>query len=228
MILPAKWATECPEECRCDTHSYPAYMVNCSGSSLNSIPSMVPKHLHILVFDGNKITYFENDNFVSIGLVELLVIQADFSKIRKLELGAFKGLTNLTNLSIQGNEISEIIARTSQNCSHMKDIDLRNMRIEQLERDIFCGLLKLEYINMEGNNLRYIHPVVFSGLPILESLHLSKICGFQTRTDRHFINSHSLTSLFASYCNVSSVSVETFAKVSALEWLHLSYNNLRR
>jgi len=109
----------------------------------------------------------------------------------------------------------------------MNDLDLRNNRIEQFERDIFCGLLKLEYINMEGNNLRYIHPVTFSGLPILKSLYLSKICGFQTPTDRHFINSHSLKILFMSYYIVSSVSVETFANVSALEWLHLSYNYLK-
>ena len=109
VIQPAKGATECPEECRCDTYSYLAYMVNCSGSSLNSIPSTLPTHLHKLVLDGNNITYFENDRFVSRGLVELLVIQTDFCKIRKIELEAFTGLTNLTNLSIQGNEISEII-----------------------------------------------------------------------------------------------------------------------
>ena len=42
----------------------------------------------------------------------------------------------------------------------------------------------------------------------------------------NFINSHSLSYLGISFCDVSSVSVETFANVSALEWLDLSYNNL--
>jgi len=46
-------------------------------------------------------------------------------------------------------------------------------------------------------------------------------------TDRHFINSLSLKELAISVCNISSVSVEMFAKVTALERLDLSYNSLK-
>jgi hypothetical protein len=51
--------------------------------------------------------------------------------------------------------------------------------------------------------------------------------GFQLPNDRHFINSHSLKSLYISECNITSVSVETFANVTALEVLDLRHNNLR-
>ena len=49
----------------------------------------------------------------------------------------------------------------------------------------------------------------------------------QIPTDRHVMNSHSLSQLDIANCNISSLSVETFANISALKWLDLSYNNLR-
>jgi Leucine-rich repeat (LRR) protein len=64
------------------------------------------------VLVGNNITYLENDSFVSKGIVQLSILQADFCKIRKLGLGTFNGLTNLMFLSLRGNEISEILPGT--------------------------------------------------------------------------------------------------------------------
>ena len=46
-------------------------------------------------------------------------------------------------------------------------------------------------------------------------------------THRHFINSLSLKELAVSVCNISSVSIETFANVTSLEKLDLSYNSLK-
>jgi hypothetical protein len=51
--------------------------------------------------------------------------------------------------------------------------------------------------------------------------------GHSIPTDRSFINSHSLSHLAISHCNVSSLSVEIFAKVSAMELLDKSDINLK-
>jgi hypothetical protein len=117
VILPIRVVVQCPEGCRCKLEGY---YVNCSDSGLNSIPSTLPTHEILLVLNGNNITFFENDSFVSRGLVELLAIQADFCEVRKVDLGAFNGLTKLTNLSIEGNEISEIIPGTFEKSTHLK------------------------------------------------------------------------------------------------------------
>jgi len=223
MILPARVAVLCPEECRCETEGY---YVNCSGSELNSTPLIHPTDVRILVIDGNNITYFEKDCFVSKGLVELQIIKADFCKITKIELGAFNGLKILIYLSLESNEISEIIPGTFE-MSSLEYLKLGNNNIEHLESDLFSGLVNLKYIGLGGNKLRHIHPETFVGLPNLQRLFMSKNSGLKIPTDRHFINSHSLKHLGISGCNISSVSVETFANVSGLEWLDLSYNNLR-
>jgi len=125
------------------------------------------------------------------------------------------------------NEISEIIPGIRETFSHLKYLRLDYNKIGHLESDVFRGLLKRKYINLKGNKLQYLQPDTFSGLPNLQKLFLSKNSDLQVPNDRHFITSRSLKPLGISGRNASSVSVETFAKFGALEWLDLSFNNLR-
>jgi hypothetical protein len=224
LIQPTREATLCPEQCRCDEVGID---VNCSDAGLKRIPSILPIQVRILVLDGNSITIFENDTFVSKGMVDVEKLQAGFCKIRKIELGAFNGLTILTDLSLEGNDISEIIPGTFEMISRLEYLDLKYNKIEHLECDVFRGLVKLQYINLKGNKLQYLHPDTFLRLPNLLALHLEKNSDLLIPNDRHFFNSHSLKLLSISGCNVRSVSVQTFAKVGELEWLDLTYNYLR-
>jgi hypothetical protein len=144
-----------------------------------------------------------------------------------IELGAFNGLTKLTGLVMSNNEISEIIPRTFEKMSCLKFLNLAYNRLQYLNVDVFVGLDNVDRINLEGNELQYVHPDLFVGLPNLEKLGLAVNPDLQIPTDSPFISSNSLTYLGISGCNVISVSVETFANVSALEFLDLSYNNLR-
>jgi Leucine-rich repeat (LRR) protein len=142
------------------------------------------------------------------------------------EFGAFTGLTKLADLSISGNEISEITPRTFEKMNRLEYLDLEGNGIENLEVDVFLGLINLKVVRLKGNKLQYLHPDTFVGLPIFKYLTLSQNPDLQIPTDRHFVSSHSLSHLDISGCNVSSMSVETFANVTALELLDLSYNNL--
>jgi hypothetical protein len=200
--------------------------VNCSDSGLNRIPTILPTHVRIIVLDSNNITLFEKDTFVSRGLVDVEMLQAGFCKIKTIEVGAFNGLTLLTYLSLESNDISEIIPGTFEIFRSLEYLHLQYNKIEHLESDIFRGLFKLKYMDLEENKLQYLHPDTFLGLKNLQSLFLSKNFGLEIPTDRHFINSHSLKHLGISGCNISSVSLQTFANVNALEFLDLSYNNL--
>jgi hypothetical protein len=128
---------------------------------------------------------------------------------------------------MRGNEISEITPGTFEKMSRLEYLNLDHNRIERLEFGVFSGLINLEIVFLAKNKLQYLHPDTFVGLANLQSLFLSKNSDLQIPNDSHFINSHSLKKLGISGCNVSSVSVETFANVSALERLDLSYNNLR-
>jgi Leucine-rich repeat (LRR) protein len=114
-----------------------------------------------------------------------------------------------------------------ENMSIVENLELGHNRIEKLESYALHGLVNLKYISLEGNELQYLHPDTFVGLTNLQILQLSENPGLQVPTDRNFINSHSMKHLVISHCNVISVSVQTFANVSALEGLDLSNNNLK-
>jgi len=224
MIQPTTEAIACPEECRCERDGY---LVDCSNTRLNNIPSILITHVRQLVLDGNNITFLERDNFFSRGLIELEMISAVFCKIRRMKLGAFNGLTKLTYLSLKGNEISEIIPGVFENMNSLEFLYLGNNSIEHLYSEVFSGLVNLKNLSLEGNNLHYVHPDTFLELPNLQLLYLGYNPYLQIPTYRNFINSHSLTYLDISNCSINSLSVETFENVSALEWLALNDNNLR-
>ena len=224
VIQAARVLIQCPEGCRCNAGGF---YVNCSASGLNTIPLLVLRDVRGLLLDNNNITVLENDSFVSGELTEMEALQADFCQLRKIEVGALNGLTNLKRLSIRGNEISEIILGTFEKMSNLEYLDLAHNRLKGLDVGFFTGMINLEIVFLAKNKLQYLHPDTFVGLSNLRSLYLSNNSGLQIPTDRHFIYSHSLKRLGISGCNISSVSVETFANVSELERLGLSYNNLR-
>jgi hypothetical protein len=224
VIQPERLAIECSEECRCELDGL---YVNCSSAGLDSIPSNVTTNVRLLQFDKNNLTYFKNHSFCCIGLVELEILYADFCKLITIELGAFNGLKKLTHLSMRGNEISEIIPGTFERISRLEYLDLSYKRIEHLESDVLSGLVKLKSINLGVNKLQILHPDTFVGIPKLQTVILFRNSGLQIPTDHNFINLNSLKQLSMSVCIVHSLSGETFANVSALELLDLSYNNLR-
>jgi Leucine-rich repeat (LRR) protein len=224
VLQPAIVAKLCPGECRCDILGY---YVNCSGSGLKNFPSTLPTHVRKLELDGNRIPFIETGILSSRGLVELKILKVGFCNISQVDLGAFDGLTKLVHLSMNHNNISEIIPGTFEKISSLEYLYLKHNRIERLGVDLFSGLVNLKYVNLEENNLQCLHPDAFLGLPNLQSVYLSQNSRLQMPHDRNFINSHSLKQLGISDCNTRSVSVVTFANVSALEKLDLSYNNLR-
>ena len=125
------------------------------------------------------------------------------------------------------NEISEIIPGSFENMNSLEDLSFEINRLEHLDSDVFSGLVNLKHIDLSFNELQYLHPDTFLGLPNLQKLDLGKNPTLQIPTDRNFINSPSLSHLDMSQCNVTSVSIVTFANVSALELLDLSFNKLR-
>jgi Leucine-rich repeat (LRR) protein len=106
------------------------------------------------VLDGNRITSFEKDGFVSRGLFELKKINAEFCNIREIELGALNGLKILTYLSLKSNKLSEIIPGTFEEKISLEFLNLNYNVIEYLESDIFSGLVNLKHLSLEGNWLQ--------------------------------------------------------------------------
>ena len=185
-------AVQCPEECQCDTGGY---YVKCHRPSLTVVPSISLTGVQVLYIIDNNITLFDRGIFVSSGLTDLEVLGVRRCGLSTVELGAFKRLTELTELSLWANKLSEITPGTFENMINLEYLDLSNNRLQHLDSAVFSGLVNLQVIDLGGNRLQYLHPDTFIGLPKLQQLYLSKNPGLQIPTDRNFINSHSLSHL---------------------------------
>ena len=224
VILPTRMAEQCSDECRCDAGSY---NVDSTNLSITKTSFNFLKYFRQLTISSQYTPSFGNDTFLSEGLTELEEISVELSHLRTIELGALNGLTNLKKLELFNNEISEILPGTFEKMRRLQNLNLRNNSIGSLKFDAFSGLISLVELDLRNNKLQYVHPDTFLSLPKLKTVHLYDNLGLQIPTDRNLINLNSLSHLSIGYCNVSSVSVETFANVSALEWLDLSHNKLR-
>ena len=242
VFVPASMADICPEGTDCKEVNF--FVLH----NVPYISTRVTDNRYVKSFR-KFITVLERDSFVS--MTELVILTVHKCELRTIKLGAFNGLTKLQRLPIESNEISEIKPGTFQNLNSLKILELIMNRLEHLECGVFSGLVKLKIINLAGNKIQYLHPDTFSGLvnlnvvylganklqylhadtflglPKLREINVRLNRGLRIPTDRNFINAPSLSSLDISFCNISSLSVETFANVSALERLGLSGNNLK-
>jgi len=221
VIVPARVAMLCPEECECDRAGY---YVECNTRSLTAVLLFRFTDVRVLRLPYNQIVLLENNSSVS--LTELEILELYNCGLRKIEFGAFNGLTNLTRLVLAGNSISEIIPGIFGCMNILEHLELRQNRLEHLDTGVFSGLFNLKYIDLSTNGFKYLHPDTFLVSPNLQNLNLDSNRGLHVPTDRNFINSKPLSSLSIHFCSISSLSVETFSNVSSLEKLYLGNNNL--
>jgi len=88
----------------------------------------------------------EKISIVSITGLDLL--NADVCGLRKIELGAFNGLTKLTKLEICCNGISEIIPGTFECMNILEQLDLSFNILQHPGNGVFSGLVNLNYIEL--------------------------------------------------------------------------------
>jgi hypothetical protein len=186
------------------------------------INSLYLKELDIA---GCNISSVSVETFANVSALEQL--DMSYNYLTTLDLNILKVLPKLTHLNLENNKIEEIIPGVLEKNSFLEYLYLQHNNIKHLQSDVFNGLVNLEYINLKFNKLQYLHPETFVGLPNILLLILTANFELQVPTDRHFINSHSLKNLLIPGCNVSSVSVETFANISALQLLDIGKNNLK-
>ena len=142
VILPARVTMLCPEGCQCETGGY---CVDCSCTSLKSVPLIHLTNVRELKLSINNITLWKKDSFIS--LTELDELYIELCGLRTIRLEAFSGLAKLTGLFLAGNGI------------------------ENLYSAVFSGLVNLKFINLRKNKLQNLHPDTSSRLPNLQKLY---------------------------------------------------------
>ena len=116
--------------------------------------------------------------------------------------------TNLTQLSIAGKVINDILPGIFEYMSSLELLDLSDNKTDHLNSAVFSGLgafsglTNLERLSMKANEITDILPGTFE-------------------------NTSSLEYLVLSYNEISEIMSGTFENLSSLEYLDLGYNKIK-
>ncbi|XP_054894270.1 peroxidasin isoform X1 [Poeciliopsis prolifica] len=100
------------------------------------------------------------------------ILDLRFNKIKDLQPGSFRRLTNLNTLLLNNNHIRRIPRGAFEDLENLKYLYLYKNEIQSIDRQAFKGLVSLEQLYLHFNSIDSLEPESFSHLPKLERLFL--------------------------------------------------------
>ncbi|NXA84656.1 NYX protein, partial [Thryothorus ludovicianus] len=188
----------CPSMCKCT----PEETILCNRAGLKTLPGEIA---------ASTISLNLSNNY-----------------LRILNTNAFRNLTFLHSLWLDGNNLTFLTPGTFHALSRLQELHLsRNSRLTYLHANTFRGLSNLISLDLSHCNIFEIHPLLFSHLPSLERLDLaSNNMRYVPQAFRNLSSLSRLSNLYLNNNQISSISDSAFLYLNKLHFLHLSRNNL--
>ena len=196
--------------------------------SLLKNPANILSNEQLKMLDLNRILV-KGKNLIELSLDYNLIQKLDLSyeKISSIELNAFKGLINLTELDLDCNQINIINSQVFDALSNLKRLNLFSSQILMIEDNAFFGLENLEILNLDNNSLTEINLNTFNGLSKLIKLDLSKN-KINYIEDNSFQFLSNLKELYLFSNEINQINQNTFYGLTDLIELNLIDNKLFR
>ncbi|XP_077977601.1 toll-like receptor 13 [Glandiceps talaboti] len=183
ICIPATNVT-CPAPpCKCELCDVGEHVqslrVTCGGqhAQLHDVPKGIPLETEHLDLSDNSIGKLGNRAFSSLVNLKILDLRGNRLDSNMIYADAFYGLEKLETLLLQGNYVHTIKTISNEWFRPLKNlfkVDLQGSRVETVCDDAFRYNMKLAYINLVENNIKYIGPTVFRNLPSLRKVLLQK------------------------------------------------------
>lgn len=182
----------------------------------NSIFKGFP-NLEIVNLSGNPITFL-NNSLVSLSLKSLVLSEC---KLKFVKPDIFSKWASLTFLSLGGNSNLKQLHIESEN---VLTLDLGNCNLEHLPHG---HMMKLEDLDLHGNNIQLLRNKSFTYSPNIGTLNMSynAIKSIEVNSFSHL---ERMTELDLSYNRLTSIEKTAFKKNLRLKSLYLSHNYFRR
>ena len=130
----------------------------------------------------------------------------------------FRGLTNLTELDLHGNNLRMLQNGTFDGLSCLKKLYLGRNSIDAISNKVFDGLKSLLILGLQDNEILSLYPTIFIGTPHLESLHIQG--NILTQLDSElFVSTPNLTHLHLNRNKLTTLNIRTFKPIM--------YNSIR-
>ncbi|XP_055913782.1 uncharacterized protein LOC129947296 [Eupeodes corollae] len=201
MILTTKmayvsgdWLMNCGD-CKCKWNSGKK-TADCKNLSISSVPENLSSELQVLDLSLNKISYLEENAFLTADLQNLhklfvrncslenldplalrsleILIELDLSNnlLRRLQANIFGSLVKVRALVLNGNLLEVLDDGIFQNLKYLHKVELKDNRITTVGTDVFVNVPLLSQIYLSGNRLNVLRKESFERLQRLTSLSL--------------------------------------------------------
>ncbi|XP_038622308.1 podocan [Tachyglossus aculeatus] len=236
-------AQDCPRDCACSQEG----VVDCGGIDLREFPGDLPAHTNHLSLQNNQLEKIYPEQLSRLHRLETLNLQNNRLTSKGLPDAAFEQLVNLNYLYLANNKLTlaprslpntlisadfaanyltKIYGLTFGQKPELRSVYLHNNKLADagLPDNMFNGSGNVEILIMSSNFLKYL-PTNLP--PALYKLHL-KNNRLEKIPKGAFSELTSLRELYLqnNYLTNEGMDNETFWKLSSLEYLDLSSNNL--
>lgn len=149
----------CPLDCDCPIQ-WPTALY-CEHRGLDQLPTGLPARTQYLFLHGNNITSLGSGEFANATKLRWLILDRNQLLSEQIDNALFSNLTNLVNLFINKNSLTEVPAGLP---SSIKQLRLAYNRIEKISLGVFQNLGNLTVLLLHGNRLKTIEEGDFKGI----------------------------------------------------------------
>ncbi|XP_048207294.1 podocan [Perognathus longimembris pacificus] len=242
---PTSGTIDCPQECSCSQEG----VVDCGGIDLREFPGDLPEHTYRLSLQNNQLEKIYPEELTRLQQLETLNLQNNRLTSQGLPEEAFEHLNNLNYLYLANNKLTlaprflpntlisvdfaansltKIYGLTFGQKPNLRSVYLHNNKLADagLPENMFNGSSNVEILILSSNFLRHVPKHL---PPALNKLHL-KNNKLEKIPSGAFSELSNLRELYLqnNYLTNQGLDNETFWKLSSLEYLDLSSNNLTR
>lgn len=221
----------CPLQCVCETRPWytpqsvfhQANTVDCNELHLQKVPANISVDTQVLLLQSNNISSISFELQSLTNLTELDLSQNHITQVTSLDLSS---LSRLVTLYLEENRIEFLPDYGLRNLSSLEELYINHNQIRTIETRAFSGLTSLLRLHLNSNRLEVIDGRWFDSLPALEILMLGEN-PVLVLEEGSFQSLPRLHSLVLASMGLQSVSPTAFTGLDCLESLSFYDNKLR-
>ncbi|XP_029509644.1 leucine-rich repeat, immunoglobulin-like domain and transmembrane domain-containing protein 2 [Oncorhynchus nerka] len=163
-VTPA--STSCLPGCSCTNDNLGRSLL-CMETAMGRIPDNVPNYFSKIRIENSHLTEIPSGSFSKV--TALASLWLNFNDITLMNIKSLEGLTNLTELRLQGNKLRSVPWTAFQDTPNLNILDLKLNRLDVLPESALRQLPGLTYLDLSFNQLTVISRDVFVNWPLLNT-----------------------------------------------------------